>query len=176
MNEIIKDIPGTSGNYKISNLGKVYSNKSGELKELSQSINSKYLVVCLYYNNKNNIKYIHKLVAESFLGHNPNGYEMVINHIDGDTRNNNLSNLEIITQRENVMLRKDKLHSSSPYIGVSWCEPHHKWIARITINKKRIWLGYYDCDIDAYNIYIKATNNLDKYTNPKDFLKLIKLL
>ena len=43
--------------------------------------------------------YIHTLVAETFLGVRPEG--MVIDHIDGDKSNNNLSNLRYTTVQEN---------------------------------------------------------------------------
>ena len=43
---------------------------------------------------------IHTLVMESFVGKRPIG--LVINHIDGNAANNNLSNLEYCTQSENV--------------------------------------------------------------------------
>lgn len=43
--------------------------------------------------------YIHTLVVESFLGVRPEG--MVIDHIDGDKSNNNLSNLRYVSVEEN---------------------------------------------------------------------------
>jgi len=43
---------------------------------------------------------IHSLVCQAFYGPRPNGY--VINHIDNDPTNNNISNLEYCTQQENI--------------------------------------------------------------------------
>lgn len=48
----------------------------------------------------NQFPMIHRLVANAFLN-KPRGAE-VVNHIDGDKLNNSVSNLEWITQRENV--------------------------------------------------------------------------
>lgn len=51
--------------------------------------------------NLNGEQYLlHRLVWESFNSVIPDGLE--INHIDGDKKNNVLSNLEVVTRRENV--------------------------------------------------------------------------
>ena len=44
--------------------------------------------------------YVHRLVAEYFIGEIPDGYE--INHINGDTKDNRVKNLEIVTHKENM--------------------------------------------------------------------------
>lgn len=44
--------------------------------------------------------YIHRLVAEHFIGPSPKD-GMVVNHIDGDPFNNHVSNLEWVTVGEN---------------------------------------------------------------------------
>lgn len=43
---------------------------------------------------------VHRLVYETYVGEIPEG--MVIDHIDGDRANNNLSNLQLTTQSKNV--------------------------------------------------------------------------
>lgn len=45
-------------------------------------------------------RYVHRLVAESFIGDIPEGY--CVNHINGDKADNNVSNLEIVTLSENI--------------------------------------------------------------------------
>lgn len=44
-------------------------------------------------------KYIHRLVAEHYIG---NCYNLDVNHIDGDKSNNNFLNLEIVSHQENM--------------------------------------------------------------------------
>jgi len=46
------------------------------------------------------LHYVHRLVWENFRGEIPEGKEM--DHIDGDTSNNSLDNLQLITRRRNV--------------------------------------------------------------------------
>lgn len=52
-------------------------------------------------------KYVHDLVAETFIGPRPEGFD--IDHIDGNRSNNHYTNLEYVTRKENVrraMVRK----------------------------------------------------------------------
>lgn len=57
-----------------------------------------YQVVYLRANGKTYAKYIHRLVAESFM---PTNDDLVVNHVDGDKSNNNLNNLEWVTYHDN---------------------------------------------------------------------------
>jgi hypothetical protein len=68
------------------------------LKEKSQRIKDGYKIVDI----KNKTYYVHRLLLETF---NPkdNTQELVVNHKDKDRSNNNLSNLEWTSQRENVV-------------------------------------------------------------------------
>lgn len=94
--------------YYITNTGDVYANRTREvgwqgLRKLSPrgiNNNKRYLQVCL--SDKNGKKYhqIHRLVAKHFC----DGYfdGAVVNHKDGNIHNNHYTNLEWITQAENV--------------------------------------------------------------------------
>ncbi|MFO0958260.1 MAG: HNH endonuclease [Isosphaeraceae bacterium] len=59
-----------------------------------------YLKVELQLNGKPVRRFVHRLVAEAFLGPCPPG--MTINHIDYDRKNNHLSNLEYMTPAANT--------------------------------------------------------------------------
>lgn len=111
MKEIWKNIKGYENSYQVSNLGNVRSltrkintfngfrtTKGKLLKPLITNRN--YYRVCLKSHQKNKYCFIHRLVAEAFIP-NPNNYP-VINHIDGNTLNNSVSNLEWCTQSHNV--------------------------------------------------------------------------
>lgn len=93
--EIWKDIPGTNGLYRISNMGNVKSfvRKHGELLKPSQrSKQHKYLTVCIRIDGKRKMCPIHRLVAEAFV-ENPNGLPQV-NHKNEDKTDNRAENLE----------------------------------------------------------------------------------
>lgn len=45
-------------------------------------------------------QYVHRLVAEAWIGEIPEGYE--VNHKDGNKTNNEISNLKIVTPSENI--------------------------------------------------------------------------
>ena len=99
--EVWKDIEGYYGEYQISNYGRVKSFKTGEPKILKLKTNNKgYKWVTLFINGIQSNLLVHRLVATHFLG-NENNYK-IINHIDENPSNNNVSNLEWCTYSDNV--------------------------------------------------------------------------
>lgn len=114
MQEVWKDIPNYEGLYQVSNLGKIKSLErkvkkyNGEriVREriLKQSYEKKYMHVQLSKNGKTITRLVHRLVAETFID-NPNNLKEV-NHIDANTRNNNVNNLEWCTRYENMQHAK----------------------------------------------------------------------
>lgn len=112
--EIFVDIKGYEGLYQISNYGRVYSiNYKYILRTYETTDNSKkYVAVKLYKNKKSKAYYIHRLVLSHF-NRDPNNKEEG-RHIDGDTRNNKLRNLEWGTHKEN---EEDKLRHGTNAVG-----------------------------------------------------------
>lgn len=87
-------------NYEISNLGNVRNKKTKRI--LKPAISNKgYYLVSLSDNCKMHTYTIHKLVKEHF-DRCAFEYE-VINHIDGNKLNNNINNLEYVTQKDNCI-------------------------------------------------------------------------
>lgn len=168
--EIWKDIKGYEGFYQVSNSGNVKSlyriansprNTTRIIKEriLSPSPNKGgYLSIVLSMNSVCKTFPIHKLVAEHFLNHTSKGQNLVVNHKDFNRKNNNLCNLEIVTQRENA--NKKHLKSSSKYTGVCWFSNKNKWISQIIINNKSKYLGLFTNEHDAHIAYEKALSEL----------------
>lgn len=103
MAEIWKPIPQYDGLYVVSNTGKVKSvnwNRTGEGKELKPFSNNGYARVCIRKNGVGKHFLVHRLVAELFID-NPDNYP-VVNHKDGNKLNNEVSNLEWVSIKENV--------------------------------------------------------------------------
>lgn len=147
-----KDIIGYEGLYQISNFGNVKSVRFDKEKLLLPQTNSKgYYFVVLCDKTKRKQIQIHQLVAIAFLNHIPCKMELVINHINFDKKDNNVSNLEIVTNRENS--NRKHLKSTSKYTGVSFEKDRNKWISQIKINGKRVLLGRFSNEIDANNAY-----------------------
>lgn len=51
---------------------------------------------------------------------------------------------------------KSYKNSSSKYKGVTWYKEREKWMVRININKKHIFLGYFESEIEAAKAYNDA--------------------
>lgn len=166
-----KDIKGYEGLYQVSDLGRVKSlkrkvkiyNGTRIVKEriLKPCMGTHgYSMVSLSINDKKKTFKVHKLVALAFLNHKPSGHKIVIDHIDSNKNNNSLDNLQLISNRENVVKGKITKSSSSKYIGVSWSKKANKWTAQIKINGGYKYLGYYSNELDACNAYQKALQAL----------------
>lgn len=107
--EVWKDIDGYYGEYQISNYGRVKSFKNGCEKILKPKTNNKgYKWVALSLNGEQSNLLIHRLVAQHFL--EKKNKNKVINHIDENPANNNVSNLEWCSQSENIK-KSTKFHS-----------------------------------------------------------------
>lgn len=155
-----KDVNGYEGRYKISSTGMIKSfcrNKNGVL--LKQNDDGRgYLSVCLYKSGVGKTKRVHVLVAISFLNHNPCGHDIEVDHIDGNKRNNNVENLQLITARENTS--RFYKNTTSKYTGVYWHKPNNKWRAKIRVKGKEKCLGYFDDEKIAAMAYKKMLQTI----------------
>lgn len=113
MNEVWKDVVGYEGIYEVSNKGRVrthkdkvtYTKKHGIRRWQQRYLkdktpNGRDVRVALWKNGQVKDFLVHRLVAFAFIptieGKN------CINHIDGNPKNNNVSNLEWCTYKENT--------------------------------------------------------------------------
>lgn len=94
-----KSIDGFEGLYEVSNMGRV-RNKDGLILRGSYSSRGGYHTVSLFKQGKKIWRSVHRLVAIAFIP-NPE-HKPVVNHIDENKTNNCVSNLEWVTQKENM--------------------------------------------------------------------------
>lgn len=159
-NEIWKNIPGYD-KYQISNQGRIRSLKADcykILKPISKGNGYNFIRLSRGINIKNS--YIHKIVAAVFLNHIPNGHDIVVDHINGNKKDNRLINLRLVSSRDNIHFSLDKNKTSSEYIGVSRYPKTNKWISSICINGKRKRLGYFNTEDEAHLAYQNELKNL----------------
>ena len=84
----------------------------------------------------------------------PDGFE--VDHINHDKLDNRKSNLRVCSTSENQQNQKIRTKAkTSSYKGVNFDKHAGKWRARIMLNNKREYLGYFTNEIDAaiaYNV------------------------
>jgi len=158
--EIWKAIPGYENHYMVSDLGRIKSFKRSPEIIMKYSIDKygyKGLNLNLY-GVKKQFK-IHQLVVMAFLNHRPCGMEKVVDHIDDDRTNNNLSNLQILTNLQNIRKGMIKIP-----MGAHLCKQTGKWKSEITHDGIRYYLGRFPSQKEAHNAY---QAKLKKFYNEK---------
>ena len=111
MADLWKDVVGFEGIYQVSNEGRVRSldRVSDRGRRLKGKVlatapggrTGEYRSVQLFFLNGDvKREYVHRLVAEAFLGTPKEGLQ--VNHIDENKANNKVTNLEWVTPSENI--------------------------------------------------------------------------
>lgn len=142
MKEKWRDIRNYEGIYQVSTLGRVkrIDKKSARLKE------GCYLKLSDHYKGYLTVKllekrfFVHKLVAQAFIGDRQVGCQ--INHKDCDKTNNVPSNLEYVTQKQNMThakkngLRPSCKGKNNPFYGKKHSEESLKKMKSKIFSKK----------------------------------------
>lgn len=129
-----RDIPGFEGYYQASRYGQIRSIDrlvphckgknglrlvKGRILKLLENKQTNYYMVMLSINGFRKGFSVHSLVAAAFLGLIPDN--KVIDHIDGNRQNNNITNLRYVSSKENANNpnTKGNMHS--------WKAGHRPW-------------------------------------------------
>lgn len=93
--------------------------------------------------------YMHRLITNA-------SHFLVVDHINHNTLDNRRSNLRVCTQKENLYNKKAK-HNNPYGKGVS-IVPSGKFRARIHLNGKEKFLGYFNTPQEAEKAYLEAAD------------------
>ena len=148
--EQYKTIPGHP-NYEVSNNAMVFSNRSGIRIQLN---GTKQLNGSQGFTIDKRFYGLHQLVAMTFLDYNPCGKDVIVEHVDENKQNNNVSNLRLVSKIN--ILHKKKSNRTSMFKGVYFHFNNSKYVALICFNGTSKYLGSFDCHIRAHLEYLKA--------------------
>lgn len=104
-----------------------------------------------------------------------NSKNTIVDHKNWDKTDNRKQNLRIATKSQNNINIKRKLNNTSGYTGVTYNKRTNRYIARISLNNKRIFLGSFKDINDAiearHNAEIKLHGEWSGEINRKDYTK-----
>lgn len=83
---------------------------------------------------------IHRVIWLYVYGYTP----VEVDHIDGNGLNNRLSNLREVTHQGNARNQRRPKNNTSGICGVCWDKKEQRWKARIGIEGRDHFLGYFD--------------------------------
>ena len=96
----------------------------------------------------------HRLAWLAVYGEWPDKF---IDHVDGNPSNNRIANLRLASPAVNSQnVRVARCTSVSGVLGVRFRNDTGKWIAKIQVNGKRLYLGSFNSDSDAHAAYVRA--------------------
>ena len=148
-----KNIDGLNDLYQISTFGRVKSYRYNKI--ISETKNHEgYITVKI---NKKNYR-IHRLVAEMYIPKVMN--KDIVNHKNKITSCNIYFNLEWCTVRENITHGYLTQIKTSKYTGVYFRKDTLKWCSNISINKKTVYLGAYQSEVEAHEAYQNKLKSL----------------
>lgn len=106
-------------------------------------------------NIKGEVLKVHRVVWLLAYGSFPNGY---LDHINGDKTDNRLSNLRVVSHRENIRNSKARSNSTTGLKGVRRTANPNRWRAGVKVADRHIHLGYFDTPEEAHLAYCKAAS------------------
>lgn len=125
---------GNRNGYKEKRLIKIVVNKDGYR---------------MTYINGKSVR-VHRLIWFIVHGEWPSGG---IDHINGRRDDNRLCNLRVVSQMINCQNRRNAK-------GICFSKSSQKWVAKIIVNKKYVFLGRYSSEYEARKAYLYAKSRL----------------
>lgn len=92
---------------------------------------------------------MHRVVLNNF------DMSMDIDHVNGNKSDNRKANLRIASRTLNLINRPGR-GGTSTFKGVSWSWRQRRWRAQISVNRRKIYLGYFLDEVEAAMAYDAA--------------------
>jgi len=155
-----KEVKEFEGRILISDLGRVKEVERDYI--IPQHLTGKYYKVgrgypTVFIRKPRSFRKVHRMVAEAFLDEWDSS--LMVDHKDGDTMNNKLSNLRMVTALQNKMGAK-KARGISGFRGVSWHKTKKRWEAEMNHDGTRTFLGGFSKKEDAASAWNKKAVDL----------------
>lgn len=166
MTEIWKDIKDYEGIYQISNLGRVKSlprktnNQFGKFERILSNVFDPdgYLTVCLRKNGSKKTYRNHHLVWDHFGHPKRDGLNLQVDHIDDNPSNPALSNLQLLSYRDNTVKARARNKSTNLPSGILIANGKYK--VTISKNRKKTHIGYFETLKEAEEAYNKINEKI----------------
>lgn len=143
----MKPIPRYEGLYSITDNGDVYSHGrkimrsdgrprtiKGRWMSKSKSFKDYDTVALTDFNGVIKKHYVHRLVAAAFYGQS----DLVVDHIDGNTKNNHASNLRYCTASENLTFRNTSKTYKSQHPHIYFDQSRGRYRVALRIGGKTV--------------------------------------
>ncbi len=137
--------------YEVSNLGNIRNSVREKPLKSTLDKTTGYMKVKLFKKNKGSTRTVHKLVAQQFL-ENPKNLP-VIDHIDGNKCNNNVTNLRYCTWSQNHMNVRKKSHGKNKFKGVRYIKKNDRWAANVNKDGKSVYCRWFKTELEAVQAY-----------------------
>lgn len=112
-----------------------------------------YLRTSIVTNGEEKQIILHRLIMNL-----SNEKNLFVDHINHNVYDNRKQNLRIVTNTQNSQNSKPKSKNKTGVHGVDFRKDCKKWVTRITVNGKRIFLGKFDTFEEAVQVRIEAEN------------------
>ena len=158
-----KAIEGTNGMIEVSSEGRVRSLLRGTPRMLKTSIDNKgYHRIRVTINRTKMSFKVHREVAKAFIP-NPDNLPQV-NHIDCNKGNNNIENLEWISNRCNAHHAIKNGLWNSVFEGAK----------RVNDTKKKSIIGFYAGDNECYTKRFESVSEAERFLNSRHISDVLK--